>query len=141
MGQPYDTEVPTEFGLGLHHVQLAVPPGSEDECRRFYVDVLGMTEVAKPPALATRGGLWVRADRLEIHLGVEPDFRPARKAHPGILVGDPVARCSGRTCGPFPCTLGMESGTRTSSPKLSRSAPVTRTRSPGTTCGSVAMLT
>ncbi|HKN56177.1 MAG TPA: VOC family protein [Amycolatopsis sp.] len=88
MGQPYDTEVPTEFGLGLHHVQLAVPPGSEDECRRFYVDVLGMTEVAKPPALATRGGLWVRADRLEIHLGVEPDFRPARKAHPGILVGD-----------------------------------------------------
>ena len=69
-------------------MQLAVPPGSEDECRRFYVDVLGMTEVAKPPALATRGGLWVRADRLEIHLGVEPDFRPARKAHPGILVSD-----------------------------------------------------
>ena len=83
MGQPSDT-----FGLALHHVQLAVPPGSEDECRRFYVDVLGMTEVAKPPELAARGGLWVRADRLEIHLGVEPDFRPARKAHPGILVGD-----------------------------------------------------
>lgn len=87
-GMPYDTEAPTEYGLGLHHVQLAIPAGSEDECRRFYVTVLGMTELAKPPVLAARGGLWVRADNLEIHLGVEQDFRPARKAHPGILVGD-----------------------------------------------------
>jgi len=71
------------FGLGLHHVQLAIPPGSEDACRAFYVDVVGMTEVLKPPELAARGGLWVRVDRLEIHLGVEQDFRPARKAHPG----------------------------------------------------------
>lgn len=47
-----------------------------------------MTELVKPPALAGRGGLWVRSDRLEIHLGVEEDFRPARKAHPGILVAD-----------------------------------------------------
>ncbi|WP_424530988.1 glyoxalase [Sphaerisporangium viridialbum] len=76
----------SSFGLGLHHVQLALPPGEEDVCRRFYVDVLGMTEVEKPPVLAARGGLWVRADDLEIHLGVEEDFRPARKAHPGILV-------------------------------------------------------
>ncbi|MFC4535583.1 VOC family protein [Sphaerisporangium dianthi] len=76
------------FGLGLHHVQLASPPGEEEACRRFYVGVLGMTEVGKPPELAARGGLWVRADALEIHLGVEPDFRPARKAHPGILVAD-----------------------------------------------------
>ena len=75
-------------GFGLHHVQLAIPAGSEEECRHFYVTVLGLTEVAKPPALAARGGLWVRADRLELHLGVEADFRPARKAHPGILVGD-----------------------------------------------------
>ncbi|GGS21333.1 VOC family protein [Actinokineospora fastidiosa] len=74
--------------FGLHHVQLAIPPGAEDECRAFYVGVLGMREVAKPPALAARGGLWVRLDRLEIHLGVEADFRPARKAHPGILVSD-----------------------------------------------------
>jgi catechol 2,3-dioxygenase-like lactoylglutathione lyase family enzyme len=88
-GLPYDTtEANTEYGLGLHHVQLAIPPGSEEECRRFYVDVLGMSEVRKPPVLAARGGLWVRADRLEIHLGVEQDFRPARKAHPGILVKD-----------------------------------------------------
>ncbi|MEU8267833.1 VOC family protein [Sphaerisporangium sp. NPDC049002] len=87
--QPYDTEAArSPFGLGLHHVQLALPPGEEEVCRRFYVDVLGMTEIQKPPVLAARGGLWVRSDNLEIHLGVEQDFRPARKAHPGILVAD-----------------------------------------------------
>ena len=74
--------------FGLHHVQLAVPACSEDACRTFYVGVLGLTEVAKPPALAARGGSWVRAGALELHLGVEDDFRPARKAHPGILVRD-----------------------------------------------------
>ncbi|MGW1072885.1 glyoxalase [Streptomyces sp. NPDC002537] len=73
------------FG-GLHHVQLAIPPGAEDLCRAFWGDVLGLAEVAKPPELAGRGGCWFRGDRLEVHLGVEPDFRPARKAHPGILV-------------------------------------------------------
>ncbi|MEU5919360.1 VOC family protein [Streptomyces sp. NPDC047141] len=86
---PYDTtETTTPFGLGLHHVQLSLPPGEEEVCRRFYVDVLGMTEIRKPPVLAARGGLWVRSDALEIHLGVEDDFRPSRKGHPGILVGD-----------------------------------------------------
>jgi catechol 2,3-dioxygenase-like lactoylglutathione lyase family enzyme len=79
---------PDSSGTVLHHVQLALPPGGEDVCRTFYCGVLGMTEVEKPPALAARGGLWVRADRLELHLGVEEDFRPQRKAHPGILVGD-----------------------------------------------------
>ncbi|WP_337193510.1 VOC family protein [Actinomadura rayongensis] len=69
-------------------MQLAIPAGSEDACRAFYVGVLGMTEIEKPPVLAARGGLWVRAETLEIHLGVEDDFRPARKAHPGIHVGD-----------------------------------------------------
>jgi len=78
----------TTHGFGLHHVQLAVPPGSEGDCRAFYVGVLGLREVAKPPVLATRGGLWVRADALELHLGVEADVRPARKAHPGIRVQD-----------------------------------------------------
>jgi catechol 2,3-dioxygenase-like lactoylglutathione lyase family enzyme len=70
----------------LHHVLLAIPAGSEDPCRSFYVGVLGMVEQPKPPALAARGGLWVRADGLELHLGVEADFRPARKAHPRIRV-------------------------------------------------------
>lgn len=79
---------PTGYGFELHHVQLAIPPGGEDEMRRFFVGVLGMTEVAKPPELAARGGVWVRADTLEIHCGVEADFQPARKAHPGIRVSD-----------------------------------------------------
>lgn len=78
----------TAYGWGLHHVQLALPKGGEDDCRKFYVGVLGLTEVQKPPVLAARGGLWVRADNLEIHLGAEEDFKPQRKAHPGILVGD-----------------------------------------------------
>lgn len=73
---------------GLHHAQLAMPAAAADEARRFYVGVLGMTEVEKPPVLAARGGAWFRAGGLELHLGVEDDFRPARKAHPGILVSD-----------------------------------------------------
>ncbi|MGZ4609566.1 MAG: VOC family protein, partial [Actinomycetes bacterium] len=73
---------------GLHHVQLAAPAGSEDRLRWFYVEVLGMSEVPKPPALAARGGAWFRSGGLELHLGIEADFHPARKAHPGILVAD-----------------------------------------------------
>jgi len=70
----------------LHHVQLAVPPGAEEECRRYWGGVLGLTELDKPPVLAARGGCWFRGGGLEVHLGVEEDFTPARKAHPGILV-------------------------------------------------------
>jgi catechol 2,3-dioxygenase-like lactoylglutathione lyase family enzyme len=84
--QGYGPDHATPLRFGLHHVQLAIPAGSEDACRGFYVDLLGMREVAKPPVLAARGGLWVRADGLELHLGVEEGFRPARKAHPGIRV-------------------------------------------------------
>lgn len=73
---------------GLHHMQLAMPRGEEEAARRFFVDVLGMAEVTKPPALAARGGAWFRAGGLELHLGVEDDFRPVRKGHPGILVTD-----------------------------------------------------
>ncbi len=75
----------------LHHTQLAMPAGEEAKARSFYVDLLGMAEIAKPPALAARGGAWFRAGRVELHLGVESDFRPARKAHPGILVTDLTA--------------------------------------------------
>lgn len=70
----------------LHHVQLAIPPESEDHCREFWGEVLGLDEVDKPPVLAARGGCWFRSGGLEIHLGVEDEFAPARKAHPGILV-------------------------------------------------------
>jgi catechol 2,3-dioxygenase-like lactoylglutathione lyase family enzyme len=67
-------------------VQLAIPAGGEDAGRQFYGELLGMTELAKPLVLAARGGCWFRAGEVELHLGVEPGFAPARKAHPGILV-------------------------------------------------------
>jgi catechol 2,3-dioxygenase-like lactoylglutathione lyase family enzyme len=73
---------------GIHHVQLAAPYGSEAMMRDFYVGTLGMVEVPKPPVLAARGGVWFGAPGIEIHIGVEDGFRPARKAHPGILVRD-----------------------------------------------------
>ncbi len=70
----------------IHHVQLGAPVGSEDDARAFWVGVIGLTEVAKPPGLATRGGCWFRGLGIEIHVGIEDDFRPARKAHPGIVM-------------------------------------------------------
>ncbi|MFE2019286.1 glyoxalase [Streptomyces sp. NPDC059499] len=71
---------------GLDHVQLAAPEGSEDALRAYYVGALGMTELPKPPVLAARGGCWFRAGPLQLHLGIEKDFRPAKKAHPGLRV-------------------------------------------------------
>ena len=70
----------------LDHVQLAAPPGSEDRLRAFYVDILGMTEIPKPPVLAARGGCWFQSEAVRLHLGIDQDFRPARKAHPGLRV-------------------------------------------------------
>lgn len=84
---PYSTTgITTPFSLGLHHTQIPLPEGGEDEARDFYVGILGMVEIQKPEELAKRGGMWIRAERMEIHLGVEQPFRPAQKAHPGILV-------------------------------------------------------
>ena len=76
--------------MRLHHVQVSMPRDGEDEARRFYGDALGLQEMTKPPALAGRGGCWFRAEDAgvvvaEIHLGVEEPFRPAYKAHPGLL--------------------------------------------------------
>jgi catechol 2,3-dioxygenase-like lactoylglutathione lyase family enzyme len=70
----------------LDHIQLAMPAGREDEARAFYQDLLGIPEVPKPPNLAKRGGCWFERGALKLHLGVEADFRPARKAHPAFLV-------------------------------------------------------
>jgi len=70
------------------HVLLAAPRGSEDDLRAYYGGVLGMTEIPKPPGLAARGGCWFQAGAVQLHLGIEEDFRPARKAHPGIRVRD-----------------------------------------------------
>ncbi len=74
--------------VGIDHVQLAMPPGGEAEARRFYGEVLGFVEVAKPEAMRARGGLWFQAGPVGIHLGLEPDMRPSLKAHPGLLVRD-----------------------------------------------------
>jgi catechol 2,3-dioxygenase-like lactoylglutathione lyase family enzyme len=79
---------PADVFRRLHHVQLAIPPGGEERCRAFWSGVLGLTELDKPPTLAARGGCWFAGGGLEVHLGVEADFVPARKAHPGILVAD-----------------------------------------------------
>ncbi|MGD9048885.1 MAG: VOC family protein, partial [Anaerolineae bacterium] len=73
---------------GLDHVQLAIPPGKEDEARHFYSGLLGLTEVAKPAALVPRGGCWFEGAGTFLHLGVQDDFLPARKAHPAFLVAD-----------------------------------------------------
>jgi catechol 2,3-dioxygenase-like lactoylglutathione lyase family enzyme len=72
--------------VAIDHVQLAMPPGGEDRARAFYIALLGIPEVAKPSALAARGGCWFEAGALKLHLGVEADFRPARKAHPALRV-------------------------------------------------------
>lgn len=74
--------------LAIDHVQLAMPAGGEAAARGFYGDVLGLPETPKPPHLAKRGGCWFESEALKIHLGVEADFRPARKAHPGLLVSE-----------------------------------------------------
>jgi catechol 2,3-dioxygenase-like lactoylglutathione lyase family enzyme len=74
--------------LGIDHVQLAMPPGREDDARSFYSRLLGIPEAPKPAELAKRGGVWFETDRVKIHLGVEAEFRPARKAHPALLVED-----------------------------------------------------
>ena len=72
--------------VAIEHVQLAMPPGMEQAAREFYQGLLGIPEVPKPPELAKRGGAWFERGSLKVHLGVEADFRPARKAHPALLV-------------------------------------------------------
>ncbi len=73
--------------LGIDHVQLAMPEGGEDRARAFYTDLLGMRELAKPSNLSP-AGCWFECGALQLHLGVDSDFRPARKAHPALLVAD-----------------------------------------------------
>lgn len=74
--------------VALDHVQLAMPAGEEAQARAFYEGLLGIPEVAKPANLAKRGGCWFQRGDLRIHLGVEKDFSPARKAHPAFCVDD-----------------------------------------------------
>src|SRR5439155_3696506 len=79
--------VPREAALtAFHHVQVAMPAGAEEDAERFYSGLLGLERVPKPEALAGRGGAWFRGAGVEVHLGVELEFRPARKAHPAFIV-------------------------------------------------------
>ncbi len=73
--------------IGLDHVQLAIPAGGEDQARGFYTGLLGMTEVPKPTNLSPTG-CWFTGGAVSLHIGVDPDFRPATKAHPALLVDD-----------------------------------------------------
>ena len=77
--------------IGLDHVQLAMPAGGEASARQFYSGLLGLHELEKPAPLAGRGGCWFAGPAIQLHLGVEAQFAPARKAHPAFLVRDLAA--------------------------------------------------
>ncbi len=72
--------------LGLDHVQVAIPVGGEAPAREFYSSILGFTEIEKPAAMAGRKSIWFIAGPVNLHLGIEPDFHPAKRAHPAFVV-------------------------------------------------------
>lgn len=74
--------------VGLDHVQVAAPRGCETDARRFYGDLLGLAEIEKPAGLRGRGGIWFCCGEQQLHVGVEDEFAPARKAHPAFRVAD-----------------------------------------------------
>jgi len=74
------------FLTGIDHIQIAAPPGSEVAARTFYGDLLGMQEIPKPENLKARGGCWFQCGSHEVHIGIQQDFIPAKKAHPGFTV-------------------------------------------------------
>lgn len=74
--------------LSIDHVQIAMPASAEESARAFYMGVLGFIEIPKPAELAKRGGVWLQSENVQLHLGIEQDFHPARKAHPAFIVND-----------------------------------------------------
>jgi catechol 2,3-dioxygenase-like lactoylglutathione lyase family enzyme len=72
----------------VDHFQMAIPSGGEEMARSFYSSVLGMQEITKPPELAKRGGAWFSSGNVQIHIGSDPDFHPAKKAHPALRCRD-----------------------------------------------------
>jgi catechol 2,3-dioxygenase-like lactoylglutathione lyase family enzyme len=100
--------------IALHHAQVACPPGGEDDARRFYADVLGLTEVEKAADLRSRGGAWFRgydvrgAVTAELHVGVEDPFVPARRAHPAFVVDDLHATAAALAAAGFEVDLTQE---------------------------------
>ncbi|NIK67419.1 MULTISPECIES: VOC family protein [unclassified Paenibacillus] len=71
---------------GIDHVQLAAPEDCEKDARSFYGELLGWKEIAKPQSLIARGGVWFQCGSHQVHIGVQNDFIPARKAHPAFQV-------------------------------------------------------
>ena len=92
----------------IHHVQLACPAGSEEASRAYYVGLLGLAELAKPPVLATRGGCWFAGHGIELHLGVETPFAPARKAHPALGRPDLDTLAARLTAAGYPVIWGTD---------------------------------
>jgi catechol 2,3-dioxygenase-like lactoylglutathione lyase family enzyme len=92
--------------VAIDHVQLAMPAGGEDAARRFYANVLGIPETPKPEHLAQRGGCWFELGTVRIHLGVDADFRAAKKAHPALIVEDLAALKAKLAAAGFPTTPG-----------------------------------
>ena len=74
--------------LSIDHIQLAAPPGCEAVAQEFYGSILGLAEIDKPATLRARGGCWFQCGDQQLHIGVEPDFRAAKKAHPAFSVSD-----------------------------------------------------
>jgi catechol 2,3-dioxygenase-like lactoylglutathione lyase family enzyme len=72
----------------IDHIQIAAPEGCEAAAREFYGAILGLAEVEKPAELRPRGGCWFQCGDQQVHIGVERDFRPAKKAHPAFVVSD-----------------------------------------------------
>ncbi len=83
----HDRSVTEVSPIGLDHVQVAAPSGSENEARRFYSGLLGLRELAKPDALQSRGGVWFACGAHQLHVGIAEPFSPANKAHPALLFG------------------------------------------------------
>lgn len=86
----------------IDHIQLAMPAGQEPAARAFYEGLLGLTETTKPPNLAGRGGCWFESGGVKVHLGVDANFLPAKKAHPGFVVDDLSDLCANLENAGFP---------------------------------------
>lgn len=89
--------------IGLDHIQIAIPAHAEDRARQFYGDLLGMHEVPKPDNLSGQG-CWFERGGVSLHIGVDPDFAPARKAHPAFLVDNLATLRERIEAAGYPCS-------------------------------------
>ncbi|KAF0110268.1 MAG: hypothetical protein FD163_1017 [Hyphomonadaceae bacterium] len=94
--------------IALDHMQMAMPIGEENRARQFYCGILGMIEVPKPAPMAARGGVWFRAGSVNLHMGVQLDFIPAKKAHPAFIVNNFAALIASLTSANYPVKQDFE---------------------------------